>query len=335
MERDTLIAGGGVAVAAAALILAIVAKSSVASMSSKVNFDTSVKVATVSEVATDEAASEATTEAESAEGSTEASAAEATTDTSASSYEGRMNIILQDGVIKITDSVIKVPAPDSSEDTDVHNLYVYLSGTNALTYDSTTNYLVLNDSTIIRTINAVDAVYDGISQFMNENGETVLIGEKAIDDTTAIAVVHTVPVAGDDLEVNLASETQTVQDILNNTYKNVAITEATLFGYSINPEWVEDMVIADQGLELIKGDEIIYATPYIGTFASGTTNNVTVGNLGLTYSTAIKDSSTGYTPYILNFSEEQDGSVKNSNNALQAKVLAQSNLQIKDLFTTN
>lgn len=338
MERDTIIAGAATAVAAAALILAGVTKASVNRMDAAVNFDTSVKVAQATPI-DGETATASDTE-ESTDSSTEASTeglvvADDTTEVSSDNtteYTGKMDISLIDGAIKITDSTIKVPAPGTNGTEDVHDLYIYLPGDNELKYDSTTNYLELNRSTIVRTISAVDATYDGISEFTDEDGQQVLIGEKIIDDTSAIAVVHTIPASGDGVNVDLDSETQVVQTILDGAHAKVKITEASMFGYPINPEWVEDMVMTGKGVELIKGDKAIYAAPYTGTFAQGTTNTLRAGNLSLTYSDSVKDASTGYTPYILTFSQKQDGTTSSSNSQLQAKILATSNLDVKDLF---
>lgn len=336
-EKDTIIAGAAVGISAAALILAGVTKNSVTAMNEAVNFDTSVSVAaaagTDGEV-TDEEYTEYSEEGEAEESGIEAAdAADDTADAAETTYSGQTNIVFEDGVIKLTNSVVKVPSSGSTSDQDVGDLYIYLSGTNSLTYDSTTSYLVLNNSTIVRTINAIDATYEGISQFTNEDGNIVLIGEKAMDDTTAIAVVHTIAGSAGSSDVDIEAETQIVQNILDGTYKNVQITEATLFGYPINPEWVEDMIIADEGLELIKGEKAIYVTPYSGTFASGTTNTLDVGSLSLTYSDDIHDDKTGYTPYIMGFSMNQDGTSTSSSSTMQAKVLAQTNIDATDLFT--
>ena len=330
MERDTIIAGAATAVAAAALILAGVAKASVNRMNEAVNFDTSVKVAQVEQ--------DGTTVAEAADGTTDAAAAGATDGATeevtgdATNYTGKMDICVVDGTIKISDSTIKVPAPGTNGTEAVNDLYIYLPGDNEIKYDSTTNYLELNGSTIVRTISAVDATYDGISEFTDQDGQQVLIGEKIIDDTSAIAVVHTIPASGDGVTVDMEAETQEVQSILDGAHAKVTITEASLFGYAINPEWVEDMVITNKGAELIKGDKSIYVAPYTGTFAQGTTNTLRAGSLSLTYSDSIKDTSTGYTPYILGFSEKQDGTSTSSRTSLQAKILATSNLEVKDLF---
>lgn len=330
MERDTIIAGAATAVAAAALILAGVTKASVNRMNEAVNFDTSVKVAQVEQDGTTVAeAADGTTDAAAA-GTTETTAEETTGD--ATNYTGKMDICVVDGTIKISDSTIKVPAPGTNGTEAVNDLYIYLPGDNEIKYDSTTNYLELNGSTIVRTISAVDATYDGISEFTDQDGQQVLIGEKIIDDTSAIAVVHTIPASGDGVTVDMEAETQEVQSILDGAHAKVTITEASLFGYEINPEWVEDMVITNKGAELIKGDKSIYVAPYTGTFAQGTTNTLRAGSLSLTYSDSIKDTSTGYTPYILGFSEKQDGTSTSSRTSLQAKILATSNLDVKDLF---
>lgn len=336
MERDTIIAGAATAVAAAALILAGVTKASVTKMNKAVNFDTSVKVA---EATPDDTASTETTESTdeqgaadgSTEGLTEADTVEGSSEET-TSYTGKMELSVVDGAIKISDSTIKVPAPGTNGTEDVHDLYIYLPGDNTIKYDSTTNYLELNGSTVVRTISAVDATYEGISAFTDQDGQQVLIGEKLVDDTSAIAVVHTVPASGDGVNVDLAAETQTVQSILDGAHAKVTVTEASLFGYPINPEWVEDMVITSKGAELIKGDKAIYVAPYTGTFVQGTTNTLQAGSLSLTYADSAKDTSTGYTPYILSFSEKQDGTTSSSSSTLQAKILATSNLDIKDLF---
>lgn len=329
MERDTIIAGAATAVAAAALILAGVTKVSVNKMNAAVNFDTSVKVANIAE---DEDAATTNEDDVSTDGTTEETVEADDSSEDTVEYTGKMNITVVDGAIKITDSTIKVPAPGTNGTEDVHDLYIYLAGTNELKYDSTTNYLELNGSTIVRTISAVDATYEGISQFTNEDGQQVLIGEKIVDDTSAIAVVHTIPASGDGVTVDLNSETQVVQNILDGAHAKVSVTEASLFGYPINPDWVEDMVMTGKGVELVKGDRSIYAAPYTGTFAQGTTNSLKAGTITLTYSDSIKDDSTGYTPYILTFSQKQDGTTSSSSSQLQAKILATRSLDVKDLF---
>lgn len=334
MERDTLIASIATGAAVVSIGLAIGGHVLINKMNSTVNFDTSVKVA---QAGSDTTAVETDEDGNSVE-TTDGTAAE-TEDTSESSttatnLTGTVNIQLIDGAIQVTDTVLKVPAESSSnEDDTAHDIYVYLSGTNEIKYDSTSTYLELNGSTVVRTINAVDATYEGISQFMDSDGQQVLIGEKLIDDTSAIAVVHTIPASGDGAEIDLASETEVVQNILDNTYADVTVTDATLFGYSINPEWVEDMIVTGKGLELIKGDSAIYVAPYTGTFAQGTTNTLKAGSISLTYSDSIKDDSTGYKPYILKFTSTQEGS--SSKETLQAKILATSNLDVKDLFLAN
>lgn len=331
MEKEKIISIAAAAVSVAALGLAIVTAGTVDKTKKSVSFDTAVSVATAGGVS-----APTDGEGEAAEGE-EAAATESTEQDAASpassAYTGSTNIILEDGVIKLSNSVIKVPAPGTNGNEDVNNVYLYMPGTNVATYDSTTGYLILNSTTVVRTINAIDATYNGISKFDNESGETVLIGEKVIDDTTAIAVVHTVP-GSIGANIDLEAETKIVQDLLDGTFADVTITSASLFGYSINPEWVENMIIADEGLELIKGTKAIYVTPYTGTFASGTTNTLNAGQVSLTYSDNIHDDSTGYTPYILNYSEAQDGSSSSSTTTLQAKILSKSNLEITDLFTS-
>lgn len=334
MDTEKIIAGAAVGISAAALVLAGVTANMANQTKSVVSFDTRVKVASASADAAsteDTTAEEGSTESEETGGITASETDNASTD-GEQQYTGGVNIVLEDGVIKLKNSVIKVPAPGTNGNENVGDLYLYLSGTNQVTYDSTTNYLVVNENTIVRTINAIDATYEGISQFVNEDGSKVLIGEKAIDENTAIAVVYTVP-GSIGLPIDTETESQVVQNILDGAFKNVSVTTASLFGYSINPEWVEDMIIADEGLELIKGTKAIYVTPYSGTFASGTTNTLPAGNVTLTYSENIRDDKTGYVPYILDFSESQDGTATSSKVTMQAKILSQSNLDAADLFT--
>lgn len=321
MEKETIIAGAAAGISVVALVLAGITANTVNQTKASVSFDTAVSVAQAQDTSAEQAASEAASE----DGTTEAVSA------SEDGYTGATNIILEDGVIKLSNSVIKVPASGASGST-AGDVYLYLPGTNVATYDSTTGYLVLNDTTIVRTINAIDATYQGISKFSDADGDTVLIGEKIINDDTAIAVVHSVPGSAG-TEIDTSAEVQVVQDILDGTFQNITVTDATLFGYTINPEWVEDMIIADEGLELIKGTKAIYVTPYNGSFASGTTNTLNAGAATLTYSDNIHDDSTGYTPYILEYSENQDGTSTSSQSVMQAKILAQSNLDATDLFT--
>ena len=88
-------------------------------------------------------------------------------------------------------------------------------------------------------------------------------------------------------------------------------------------------------LELIKGTSRIYIAPYEGSFAEGTTNTLVSGSTTFTYSDNIKDQQSGYTPYIYTFSQDQGGKLPASastNSMLQVKVVAQSNMIIKDLY---
>ena len=235
-----------------------------------------------------------------------------------------------DRVLNITD--VGHLTSDADDGTSPDDLYVFLPGENTIEYDSTSNYLELNDTTIVRTIAAEDATYEGVCSFKGQDAEDILIGEKKINDNSAIAVIYTVPSASDnDKTVDLNTEAENVQAILDNTTANAEITSGSLFGYSINPDWLENVVVTNEGCEFIKGESKIYAAPYVGSFADGTTNVLTAGNITLTYSDNIVDDSTGYKPYILSFDEVQDGTVK-SDGTLKAKVLSKTNGQIKDFF---
>lgn len=331
-EKNTIIATAAGAAAVIALVTAVATQHSVNKTIRTVNFDQSIDVAT----AKDNSAAASTEEAaESADaGSTEYSDysddVEQTTGVNKSSF----NIIEADGMIRIKDSTIRVPAysSDADDGTSPDDLYVFLPGENTIEYDSTSNYLELNDTTIVRTIAAEDATYEGVCSFKGQDAEDILIGEKKINDNSAIAVIYTVPSTSDnDKTVDLNAEAENVQTILDNTTANAEITSGSLFGYSINPDWLENVVVTNEGCEFIKGESKIYAAPYVGSFADGTTNVLTAGNITLTYSDNIVDDNTGYKPYILSFDEVQDGTVK-SDGTLKAKVLSKTNGQIKDFF---
>jgi len=351
MERNTIIAGAAAGLAAVALVVAGATSSAVSNATSSVNFDPTIHVATAEnpEVDSTESAEEAAESGtESAvEGTTEAAVADTesaeedadgeTEVAPISASKAQFNIVLgSDGAIKIRDTTIRVPAP-TSDDTTVtaHDLYVTLPGENTIRYDSQSNYLTLNDNTLIRVINASDVTYENICNFEGPEGETILIGEKKIDDDSAIAVVHTIPASEDDsTAVDMEAETQVVADILAETTSSATVASASLFGYPINPDWVADAVITDQGVALIKGDSKIYVAPYDGDFTEGTDNTLKAGGITLNYSQSLK-SSDDYTPYLLPFDAAQDGTIPEDDETGTdtAKILAQSNLMVKDLFS--
>lgn len=331
-EKNTIIAVAAGAAAIIALATATATQHSVTKTIKTVNFDQSIDVATAEDSSADASSDESAEAAdtETTEYSDYSDDVEQTTGVNKSSF----NIIEADGMIRIKDSTIRVPAYSSSakDGTSPDDLYVFLPGENTIQYDSTSNYLELNDTTIVRTIAAEDATYEGVCSFKGQNAEDILIGEKKINDNSAIAVIYTVPSASDNDEtVDLTAEAENVQSILDNTTDNADITSGSLFGYQINPDWLENVVVTNEGCEFIKGESKIYAAPYVGSFADGTTNVLTAGNITLTYSDNIVDDSTGYKPYILSFDEIQDGTVK-SDGELKAKVLSKTNGQIKDFF---
>ena len=251
-EKNTIIATAAGTAAVIALVTAVATQHSVNRTIKTVNFDQSIDVATAKDNSDTSSTEE---EAESAEaGTTEysdyADDVEQTTGVNRSSF----NVIETDGMIRIKDSTIRVPAysSDADDGTSPDDLYVFLPGENTIEYDSTSNYLELNDTTIVRTIAANDATYEGVCSFKGQDAEDILIGEKKINDDSAIAVIYTVPSASDnDKTVDLNAEAENVQAILDNTTANAEITSGSLFGYSINPDWLENVVVTNEGCEFI------------------------------------------------------------------------------------
>lgn len=330
MDRDKIFRILSIALAAVALVLGIFSALNVSNVKDSISFDTSVDVAIAGP--TGEEAAEAGTEAETAaEGETSAETSTEGTEEGTSTegqMSGTVNIILRDGVLKLMDSYIKVPSAEGSE---AGNICVYLAGENTVRYNSGTDYLVVNDRTIIKAINAVDITYNGISEFMGSDGSPILIGERLISPTAGIAVVYnlegTSPATEDDVAV--------VESILDNAAADVTINGLTLFGVSANPDWTETIIMTDKAVQLMKGTSSIYVSPYTGSFADGTTNTLNASTVTMTYSDNIKDTSTGYSPYIYEFSADQNGTVSSSSSStstLRAKFLAQSNMNLMDLF---
>ena len=330
MERNTIIATIGAVVGVVGLIFAVTTNNKVKTINNSLDFDRSMNVA-IASPESESGAYNLDTENMTQEEIDKAMAEIQTAESTANSTTGEMNVILDGNVLKLVDSTVRVPminGNDTSED-----LYIFLSGANRVRYDSTTDYLVVNGRTIVRTINAVDATYNGISQFTGVNGETILIGERKVNDRSAIVVIHTV----EQEENGKASDQDIaiVQEILNSAKSNVKLTAITLFGTRVNPDWTENIVMTGNALELIKGTSRIYIAPYEGSFAEGTTNTLVSGSTTFTYSDNIKDQQSGYTPYIYTFSQDQGGKLPASastNSMLQVKVVAQSNMIIKDLY---
>lgn len=331
MERNTAFTCAGAILAGAALVFAVVTGVKVNSIKESISFDTSVKVAVagVEKNITDEQETAAEPGTVSGTASVGNETVETQTGAEKNEADGEMNIILHDGSLRLLNSWIRVP--NVNVEGNAQDLYVYLNGENSVKYNSMADYLVVNGRTIIKTIPASDVTYNGISEFMGAEGTPILIGERRVNESSAIAVVYnlegTTPATEEDVMV--------VQEILNNTRSDKKITTLTLFGVNANPDWAEDLVMTEKALQLIKGESSVYVSPYTSTFAEGTTNTLTAGSISLSYSDNIKDTSTGYAPYIYEFPANQNGTVNSSSsktNTLRAKFLAQSNMTMKDIF---
>lgn len=319
MDREKIIKIVSIALSAVALVLSIVGNIHVNQVKNSVSFDTSVQVTT----ATTEEAAVTETENSGSDTETEEGGTEETASTG-----GSVNIIMRDGVLKLLDSYIRVPAADGSGSGDV---CVYLSGENSVRYNSQTNYLVVNSQTVVKAISAMDVTYNGISEFMGSDGTPVLIGEKVISDTAAVAVVYSLEGTSPATEEDVA----VVQGILDSARTDISITGLTLFGVDANPDWAEDIVMTEKAAQLVKGNTSIYISPYTGSFAEGTTITLNTKSISLSYSDNIKDTSTGYTPYIYEFSADQNGTVSSASSTtgtLRAKFLSQNNMTLMDVF---
>lgn len=331
MEIEKILTYGATAVAGVALVLGIVSNVNVSSVKESLRFDTSINVpiaGTEEELA---AAATAETQNETETAAPEDAAGEDAVDDKASEEPVYgMHVVSHNGMLRLVDSWLRVPMLDSESDTE--DLYVYLGGTNTVKYNSESDYLVVNEKAIIKTIKASDVSFDGISEFTNEDATPILIGERRVNDTSAIAVVYTLEGSKTATEEDVA----VVQNLLNTARSDVKVSDFTLFGAKANPDWLEDMVMTSKALELIKGESKVYVSPYTGTFAEGTTNTLPAGDgVSLTYSDNITDTSTGYRPYIYEFNSDQGGKVSKSSSetsTLRVKFLAQKNGVIKEIF---
>lgn len=322
MEKNTIMIAAGAVIATAALITAIATNSKVGKIEDGVNFDTSINVP----VAGMEAE---TIKAEVAETEYTEAVAESEDGEAAEIVSAEVNIILSEGKLHILDSTLRVPK-SNAEGID-EDLCVYLPGDNAVKYNSTSNYLVVNDNIIIKTIDAADVTYNGISEFMGSDGDSILIGERKVNETSALAVVYTVP----DDRAAVEEDVNIVKMLLDSARSQEVVSRITLFGVEVNPDWAEDIVMTEDALQLMKGEKSIYITSYTGAYAGGTTNTLSAGKVTLTYPDNAKDTNTSYTPYIYEFSPDQGGMVQasgSSRNTFYAKLLAQGNGDIKDLF---
>ena len=334
MDRESIIKYISIVLAAVALILGIVTSLNVGNVKKSISFDTSVDVALAgpgtgsgSTETAAEAETETSTEGDSGtETGTEAEAGTEAPAQESASQSGSTNIILKDGSLKLVNSFIRVPKTDA--ETTSEDLFVYLEGENTVRYDSGSDYLVVNDQAVVKTINAVDATYNGISEFTGADGTPILIGERQVSSTSAIAVVYTLG-STESTEEDIA----VVQSILNNARAGVKIDTFTIFGQPANPDFAQNIVMTDKAVELTNGSDVIYISPYTGTFASGNTSPLTAGAVTMTYNSEIMDSQSGYIPYIYEFSADQNGITSTeSDGVLMAKFLAQKNLQIINLF---
>lgn len=218
-----------------------------------------------------------------------------------------INLNVVDNKIVINDSRIAI---NGDED-----IIIKLKESYNIEYDYALNFIKLDNRIIIKTVNAEEIEKENISQFINEEGKEIILGQMIINEKTGISIV-----------IESSEETKEKDiDFINNLKNSFAIhngkLEITFMGQPIDNAWNQNLLIADNVISISNGSDFIYIAPFENDIVgAGFEKEIKVNdNLVVLYSD-IKDAESGYIPYII---KTENGNIK---------LLATSNEVICDFF---
>lgn len=222
---------------------------------------------------------------------------ENTEDTAEVTHFNSLNVVESNGVIKIKDSTLKLKTSDDkivlidaqikSDSGESENFTAQ--------YDETLDGCVLA-SVINVSIKENSGTGYGVGRFTTEDGSEVVTGRKKLDET------HCIQATAVSNEEYSGERLQTIIENLINSAEIVDSAKVTMnvLGMNVkNPESVSVRMTKDI-LELDNGQVKIYVSPYNKSLTgAGLDKSFKIGETSLKYGN-LKDSATGYMPFIVN-----------------------------------
>lgn len=222
---------------------------------------------------------------------------ENTEDTAEVTHFNSLNVVEFNEVIKIKDSTLKLKTSDDkivlidaqikSDSGESENFTAQ--------YDETLDGCVLA-SVINVSIKENSGTGYGVGRFTTEDGSEVVTGRKKLDET------HCIQATAVSNEEYSGERLQTIIENLINSAEIVDSAKVTMnvLGMNVkNPESVSVRMTKDI-LELDNGQVKIYVSPYNKSLTgAGLDKSFKIGETSLKYGN-LKDSATGYMPFIVN-----------------------------------
>lgn len=222
------------------------------------------------------------------------------------STDSVLNINIKDGKIFAENSKIILKGKS--------DIIVELPEKCFLEYSSNSESVKINKNIIIKNIDVELITENNISKFINEEGKNVIVGQQKIDEVSGVSII---------VETNDESkekDLEFVKNILTSISKYNNKNTISILGNSINNDW-NNLLLTEDLLSINNRDNIIYIVPFDSKITgAGFDKKLEINEDFVLYYSDIKDSETGYIPYII---KTDNGNIK---------VLAQGNEIITNLF---
>ena len=195
------------------------------------------------------------------------------------------------------------------------DVVINLNGSYNIEYDYSLNFIKLDNRIIIKTVNAEEIKKENISQFENQNGKEIILGQKIINDKIGISIVIESSEETREKDIEFISGLENAFSVHNGKL------EITFMEQPINNSWNQNLLIADNIISISNGSDFIYIAPFENDIVgAGFEKEIKVNDKLTVLYSDIKDIESGYIPYII---RTENGNIK---------LLATSNEVICDFF---
>ena len=166
-----------------------------------------------------------------------------------SQSEATINLEFAEDKIVVVDSKIII-----NGETDI---VLNLKESHVIEYDYSLDFVKIDNRIIIKTINSNDVTKENISQFLTDENQAIVLGQKQIDETTGISIVIETDDENKEADLNLIS------DLMNNISIHNGKMEMTFMGQKINNAWNQELLIANNVISIGNGSDYIYIAPFL------------------------------------------------------------------------
>lgn len=196
---------------------------------------------------------------------------------------------------------------DTKENLPVEKVSIPLLDGSCIDFIQGESICVVNDYIAIELVNAFDIDDEGMAVLDTTDGAKVVIMTKKVSEKTAVVGIA---------EAAEAEKIDAAKEFLKNVFEEArlasedAIQNYEFSGMKFNPEWVKNFRMITSVIELQKEDgSKVYLSNFTNTItgAGMTTNAALTDSINAKYNPSIKDSSTGYIPFLYNHAQ---GTVK-------------------------